>query len=436
MSYKEPIITDQTFTYIINSADTPLEGRLDRFFNSERWILTSEWYQNMGSYLPSHTKQFECQTIRYEFGTNYINDGATSLDMATMIYSDINEYGKNSLAINSKNEHRLYPISNYSNMCARFNGVRQGANRNSCNLTHDCKFICKNFNAQNKYFRLNTIIKNKPVNEFAPDEFFNTAIWSPNAYVPSNGEAIAIGYNNGNAVRYTGGYNVRALLSFNNAPITTMYMTPIPEPYEPIPRILLKEDSIIYTISSFERTENLYKNVANQLLPSGAHCIVPFRKQKDSMVRRYKAQVIGFNFDTLLTDAFYVAGNPNNLQMMFGFRTSCGWNKSKYGYLADTPYWGVEEEITGPFGAPSGNGYSNLLTFRPAIDNDTDRMYGTSYGACFDINNEDTDVEFAVYSTMGYEFGFLGGALANFPYKDLNAPKMDWILTLRLFPID
>tara|TARA_R110002153_G_scaffold77125_1_gene198271 strand:+ start:408 stop:599 length:192 start_codon:yes stop_codon:yes gene_type:complete len=63
-------------------------------------------------------------------------------------------------------------------------------------------------------------------------------------------------------------------------------------------------------------------------------------------------------------------------------------------------------------------------------------MYGTSYGACFDINNEDTNVEFAVYSTMGYEFGFLGGHLACFPYKDLNAPKMDWILTLRLFPID
>ena len=343
MSYKEPIITDQTFTYIINAADTPLEGRLDRFFNSERWILTSEWWQPMGSYLPSHTKQFECQTIRYEFGTNYINDGATSLDMATMIYSDINEYGKNSLAINSKNEHRLYPISNYSNMCARFNGVRQGANRNSCNLTHDCKFICKNFNAQNKYFRLNTLIKNKPVNEFADDTFFNTAIWSPNAYVPTNGDGIAIGYNNGNAVRYSGGYNVRVLTSFINAPITTMYMTPIPEPYEAIPRILLKEDSIIYTISSFERTENLYTNVANQILNSGAHCIVPFRKQKDSMVRRYKAQVIGFNFDTLLVDNFYVATNPNNLQMSFGFRTSCGWNKSKYGYLADNPAFSVSE---------------------------------------------------------------------------------------------
>ena len=212
-------------------------------------------------------------------------------------------------------------------------------------------------------------------------------------------------------------------------------MTPIPEPYEAIPRILLKEDSIIYTISSFERTENLYTNVANQILNSGAHCIVPFRKQKDSMVRRYKAQVIGFNFDTLLVDNFYVATNPNNLQMSFGFRTSCGWNKSKYGYLADNPVFGVEEETTGPFGAKGGNGYSNLLTFRPAIDNDTDRMYGTSYGACFDINNEDTDVEFAVYSTMGYDFGFLGGNNVNFPYKE-NEPKMDWILTLRLFPID
>jgi hypothetical protein len=433
---KEPIITDQTFTYIINAADTPLEGRLDPFFDSERWILTSEWWQPMGSYLPSHTKQFECQTIRYEFGTNYINDGATSLDMATMIYSDINEYGKNSLAIDSKNVHRLYPISNYSNMCARFNGVRQGANRNSCNLTHDCKFICKNFNGQNKYFRLNTIVKNRPVNEFAPDEFFTTAIWSPNHYVPSNTEGIAIGYNNGNAVRYDGGYNVRCLKSFINAPITTIYMTPIPEAYEAIPRILLKEDSIIYTISSFERTENLYRNIANQILPTGAHCIVPFRKQKDSMVRKYKAQVIGFNFDTLLVDSFYIAANPNNFQMMFGFRTSCGWNKSKYGYLADTPYFGVEENITGILGATGGNRYSNLLSFRPTIDNDNDRMYGTSYGACFDINNEDTDVEFCVYSTMGYEFGFLGNTHANFPYKDLVEPKMDWILTLRLFPID
>jgi len=431
----EPIITDQTFTYIINAADTPLEGRLDRFFD-ERWILTSEWYQPMGNYLPTQTKQFECQTIRYEFGTNYLNDGVASLDMATMIYSDINEYGKNSLALDQLNTNRLHPISNYSNMCARFNGVREGATRYNANITHDCKFICKNFNAQNKYFRLNTIIKNKPVNEFAYDQFFNTAIWSPNSYVPSNGEAIAIGYNNGNAVRYDGGYNVRCLKSFNNAPITTIYMTPIPEPNEPIPRILLKEDSIIYTISSFERTKDLFKNISNQILPSGAHCIVPFRRTKDNTVKKYKAVVIAFNFNTLLTDKFYEAGNANNFQMMFGFRTSSGWDKSKFGYLASNPVWGIQEEITGITGATGGNGFSNLTQFRPAIDNDTDRQYPVSYGACFDIYNEDNDnIEFAVYNTMGYLFGSLGGALSCFPYKSLNEPLMDWQLTLRLYPI-
>jgi len=431
----EPIITDQTFTYIINAADTPLEGRLDRYFDSERWLLTSEWWQPMGSYLPSQTKQFECQTIRYEFGTNYIYDGVASLDMATMIYSDINEYGKNSLALDQLNTNRLHPISNYSNMCARFNGVREGATRYNSNITHDCKFICKNFNAQNKYFRLNTVIKNQPVNQFAPDEFFNTAIWNPNAYVPTNNEAIAIGYNNGNAIRYEGGYNVRVLKSFINAPITTIYMTPIPEPYEPIPRILLKEDSIIYTISSFERTKDLYRNIAGTILPSGAHCVVPFRRTKDNTVKKYKAVVIGFNFNTLLTDPFYVKGNPNCFQMMFGFRTSCGWDKSKYGYLASQPLFGIQEEITGIFGAPGGNGYSNLTQFRPAIDNDTDRQYPVSYGACFDIYNEDKDVEFCVYSTMGYEFGFLGNTNACFPYKSLEEPLMDWMLTLRLYPI-
>jgi hypothetical protein len=432
---KEPKIYDTTFCYIINAADTPLEGRLDRFFDSERWILTSEWYQPMGFYLPSHTKEFECQTIRYEFGTNYIYDGAASLDIATMIYSDINEYGKNSLAIDKLNTNRLNPISNFSNMCARFNNVRQGSNRSNANITHDCKFISKNFNGENKYFRLNTIIKNKPVNEFAPDEFFNTAIWSPNSYVPTNTEGICIGYNNGNAIRYDGGYNVRALKSFNNAPITTIYMTPIPEPYEPIPRILLKEDSIIYTISSFERTENLYRNIANQILNTGAHCIVPFRRTKDN-VKKYKAVVIGFNFNTLLTDPFYVSTNPNNLQMMFGFRTSCGWDKSKYGYLASQPIFGIQENITGIFNAPGGNAFSNLTQFRPAIDNDTDRQYPVSYGACFDIYNEDINVEFCIYSTMGYLFGNLGGANSCFPYKDLVEPKMDWILTLRLYPID
>jgi len=430
----EPIITDQTFTYIINAADTPLEGRLDRLFDTERWLLTSEWWQPMGNYLPSQTKQFECQTIRYEFGTNYIFDGVESLDMATMIYSDINEYGKNSLALDQLNTNRLHPISNYSNMCARFNGVREGATRYNANITHDCKFICKNFNAQNKYFRLNTVIKNQPVNQFAEDTFFNTAIWSPNAYVPSNSEAIAIGYNNGNAVRYSGGYNVRALKSFINAPITTIYMTPIPEPNEPIPRILLKEDSIIYTISSFERTKDLFKDIANQILPSGAHCIVPFKRTKDNTVKKYKAVVIGFNFNTLLSDNFYVASNPNNLQMMFGFRTSCRWDKSKYGYLASEPVFGIQEEITGLFGAKGGNGFSNLTQFRPAI-NDTDRQYPVSYGACFDIYNENTDVEFCVYSTMGYLFGSLGGANACFPYKSLEEPLMDWMLTLRLYPI-
>jgi hypothetical protein len=320
-------------------------------------------------------------------------------------------------------------------MCARFNGVREGATRYNANITHDCKFICKNFNAQNKYFRLNTIIKNKPVNEFAPDEFFNTAIWNPNNYVPSNGEAICLGYNNGNAVRYSGGYNVRVLKSFNNAPITTIYMTPIPEPNEPIPRILLKEDSIIYTMSSFERTKNLFLNVNNQILPTGAHCIVPFRRTKDNTVKKYKAVVIGFNFNTLLTDNFYIGGNPNNLQMMFGFRTSCGWDKSKYGYLASEPLFGIQEEITSLNGSKGGNGFSNLTQFRPAIDNDTDRQYPVKFGACWDIYNEDKDVEFAVYNTMGYLFGFLGGPLACFPYKDLDEPKMDWMLTLRLYPI-
>ena len=431
---KEPNIKiyDKTFCYIINSADTPLEDRLD-ITSFERWRLTSEWRQNMGSYLPTQTQYFECQTIRYEWGINYIYDGVNSLDMATMMYSDIPENGKNFKKLNSLNHNRLLPISNYSNMCSRYNGIREGATRYNANILHNCEFICKNFNTEKKYFRLNTVIKNKTVNEYAPDTFIETSIWNPNAYVPTNGDAIIVGKANGNAVRLPQfGNNIRSLYSFQNAPILTMYMTPIPENNEKIPRLLLKEDSIIYTISSFERTQNLFKNVGGVIKSSGAHCIVPFQKTKDSMTRRYKAVVIGFNFNTRLVDNFYVENAPNNFQMMFGFRTSCGWDKSKYGYLASNPVWGIQEQIEN-YG---GNGFSNLIQFRAVIDNDVDRQYPVSFGACFDIYNEDTDVEFAVYNTMGYLFGKLGGGSACWPYQDLNNPQMDWQLTLRLYPLD
>ena len=91
---KEPNIYDTTFTYIINSCDIPIEDRLD-ITTVERWRLTSEWRQPMGSYLPTQTQYFECQTIKYEWGINYISDGVNALDMATMMYSDIPENGKN-----------------------------------------------------------------------------------------------------------------------------------------------------------------------------------------------------------------------------------------------------------------------------------------------------------------------------------------------------
>jgi hypothetical protein len=152
------------------------------------------------------------------------------------------------------------------------------------------------------------------------------------------------------------------------------------------------------------------------------------------MVKRYKCQVIGFNFNTKLTANFYDNTLPNNLQMMFGFRSSCGWNKSRYGYLADNPIFGVEEAISGGKG---GNGFSNLLSFRPAVNNSTTKQFPTSYGVVMDINNIDQDIEFCVYNTMGYLFGQLGANYATFPFDvNGNEPLMDWFLTLRLFPLD
>jgi hypothetical protein len=244
---KEAKIYDTTFCYIINSCDVPIEDRLD-ITTLERWRLTSEWRQPMGSYLPTQTQYFECQTIRYEWGINYIYDGENSLDMATMMYSDIPEgNGKNFKKLNSLNHNRLLPISNYSNMCSRYNGIREGATRYNANILHNCEFICKNFNTEKKYFRLNTSIKNKKVNEYSPDAFIETAIWNPNAYVPTNVDAITVGKANGNAIRLPElGANQRSLFSFQNAPILTMYMTPISENNEPIPRLLFSEIGVIY----------------------------------------------------------------------------------------------------------------------------------------------------------------------------------------------
>jgi len=435
---REPQIYDTTFTYIINAADTPVKDRLDTDdFN--RIVLTSEWRQPMGSYLPEN-KKFNCRTIRYEWGVNYIYDGQNSLDMFTQIYSDINDsaYNKNTLAIDKLNTNRLNPISNFSNICSRFNGIREGGSRSSVNIVQDCQFMCDNFNQTTKYFRLNTIIKDKPVNQFSPDTNINTQIFAPSVFCPTNQTAISIGYYNGNAIfDFPVGLNQDSLYSYVNAPITTILMTPVPEPYEPIPRLLLKEDSIIYTISSFERTKNLFLNSNNQVLNSGAQCVIPF-KRIDSSVRKYKAQVIGFNFNTLLVDEFYNKSLPNGFSFSFGFRTSTSnFNASKYGYLASQPLHGIQETIVSNFGGIGGNGFSVLVdTIRPCLDNDIDRQYPTSFGVVWDINNENTDVEFSVFSNMNYIMGKIGATNLAFPFKDLINPKFDWNLTLRLYPIE
>lgn len=435
---REPQIYDTTFTYIINAADTPVKDRLDTDdFN--RIVLTSEWRQPMGSYLPQN-KKFNCRTIRYEWGVNYIFDGQNSLDMATMIYSDINDSAdnKNTLAIDKLNTNRLNPISNFSNMCSRFNGIREGGSRSSVNIVQDCQFMCDNFNQKTKYFRLNTIIKNKPVNQFSPDTNITSQIFAPSVFCPTNQTSISLGFYNGNAIfDFPVGGNQDALYSYVNAPITTILMTPVPEKYEPIPRLLLKEDSIIYTISSFERTKNLFKDATNEVLNSGAQCVIPF-KRIDSSVRKYKAQVIGFNFNTLLVDNFYVKSSANAFSFSFGFRTSTSnFNASKYGYLASEPLHGIEETITSNFGGQGGNGFSVLVdTIRPCLDNDIDRQYPTSFGVVWDINNENTDVEFSIFSNMNYIMGKIGATNTAFPFKDLVNPKFDWNLTLRLYPIE
>ena len=435
---REPQIYDTTFTYIINAADTPVKDRLDTDeFN--RIVLTSEWRQPMGSYLPEN-KKFNCRTIRYEWGVNYVFDGQNSLDMFTQIYSDINDSAdnKNTLAIDKLNTNRLNPISNFSNICSRFNGIREGGSRSSVNIVQDCQFMCDNFNQTTKYFRLNTIIKDKPVNQFSPDTNINTQIFAPSVFCPTNQTAISIGYYNGNAIfDFPVGLNQDSLYSYVNAPITTILMTPVPEPYEPIPRLLLKEDSIIYTISSFERTKNLFLNSNNQVLNSGAQCVIPF-KRIDSSVRKYKAQVICFNFNTLLVDEFYNKSLPNGFSFSFGFRTSTSnFNASKYGYLASQPLHGIQETIVSNFGGIGGNGFSVLVdTIRPCLDNDIDRQYPISYSVVWDINNENTDVEYAVFSNMNYIMGKIGATNLAFPFKDLVNPKFDWNLTLRLYPIE
>lgn len=435
---REPQIYDTTFTYIINSADTPLEGRLDTD-QYNRIVLTSEWRQPMGSYLPQN-KKFNCRTIRYEWGVNYLLDGQNSIDLFTQIYSDINDSAdnKNTLAIDKLNTNRLNPISNFSNMCSRFNGIREGGSRSSVNIVQDCQFMCNNFNQQTKYFRLNTIIKNKPVNQFSPDTNITSQIYAPSVFCPTNGDSISLGYYNGNAIfDFPTGVNQDSLFSYVNAPITTILMTAVPEPYEPIPRLLLKEDSIIYTISSFERTKNLFLNSNNQVLNSGAQCVIPF-KRIDSSVRKYKAQVIGFNFNTLLVDTFYNKASANAFSFSFGFKTSTSnFNASKYGYLASEPLHGLQETIKSNFGGLGGNGFSVLVdTIRPCLDNDTDRQYPTSFGVVWDIYNENTDVEYAVFSNMNYIMGKIGGTNVAFPFKDLINPRFDWNLTLRLYPIE
>ena len=397
-------LTEETFTFIINTADRDLNyassGVLDEFQNI---LLSKDFGVNMGGHLDSSVEKYYCEVIQYTY--NNYNDGGVNTEFETnvnftQLFSDIVDTGKTTQLLTDRAKYPLTNLTSTKNN-THLNNSFNGVSRNSTNQRQKNTFTCNNFNQMVKHFRLASL---------RYGERYGFIDINSSSSVESYGDpAIAQFYSVALAV--DGAADEPNLLEkinyLKNYPIVIMYMTPIYK--DRIPKLLNNNQAITLMVSSLERVygENGY----------GVDVLIDIKKI-NSPFKRFKAEFKSLEIlGSLGVSRFlYNATMPNN-----NFNFTCyNWDKSNY------KYGGIQNDAN-----------ATILTSFPVIFNhqSTNKVAKlASYnGSIIEIENIDQQIRFNFLCSQNQSpnTSISAGGFIRTTFEVI----WEWQLTLRLYGI-
>ena len=402
-------LTDETFTFNINGKDRDYDKSVPTGnSNYKNILLSDDWAINMGSRLDDSVKEYYCEIVQYiyaSYNDNGQDDEYSDNINFTHLYSDLNESGiKPNILCDKANYPLTQPCSTKNNTFN--NNAYNGITRHTVGQLQKNSFVCKNFNAKTKYFRLASMRYNEeygfiPVSSSAPPvSYGESSLFYP--YTDNLTE------DNPSTSIWSRKYWLKSF------PHVIMYMTPIYK--DRVPRLLKEDDSITLQLNSKNRIYGTY----------GTDCVLNI-PPINSRYKNFKAV-----FRTLNISGNLRLSETNRTLCMFPFHFCCyGWDKSPYGYGGDA----------------HGNAFiltTNNITFNYQTGVDTSSHLPSTNGAIITIDNElhNREIRFAfLMSQMTLpttdfsdhpEYGqwAVNGILPS------SNPLWEWDLTMRLYGIE
>jgi hypothetical protein len=407
-------LTDETFTYVINGVDRDYDNSTpdSNAANLKNIMLSEDFAIKMGSWLDNSVDEYYCEVISYTY--NAWNDGSFYTEVKTnmnftQLFSDLPKTG---MASKLQTKKARYPLTQFTS--AKTNGLanddNNGATRNTMNRLQKTTFICENFNATTKYFRMASLRYNAPYDFIDVTSEGLLSYTDADLMIPYSWNLVENGAGDVTA------WNQREWLK--NYPSVIMYMTPIYK--DKIPRELVFNDSFSLVLTSYNRVVGV----------NGVECeldITPF----NSPHKRFKAV-----FEKLIVKGGLKISQVNRARANFSMHFLCyDWDKSNYGYGGDR----------------LNNGH--ILTSLPITFNYDNNVNVTPHefsklpnenGSIITIDNEKHDRRVKFGFTMSQmqvpkhiePYGLLTTyPIVQDPLGYFESP-WEWILTMRLYGID
>jgi hypothetical protein len=207
-------------------------------------MLSEDFAIKMGSRLDNNVDEYYCEVISYTY--NRWNDGSDKTETDTnvnftQLFSNLPKKG-----IDSKLQTNFarYPLTQFSSTKTntQATNVFNGAARNSINRLQKNTFICENFNAKTKYFRMASLRYDADYGFIDITSEGLLSYSDADLMLPFSKKLTEDGAT-------TSAWNNRLLLK--NYPSVIMYMTPIYP--DKIPKILNFDNSIPLVLTSYNR---------------------------------------------------------------------------------------------------------------------------------------------------------------------------------------